>query len=314
MTVGLIDEDWESRRKMTFPNLSLMKLSSWHKAMGDHVDWYHPIMGTYDIVYISRIFSNEYTKPYYKPVDSKKVIRGGSGYAIKVEDGKEVYHPELDPALPPEIDHAYPDYGLYGITDTAYGFLTKGCPRRCPFCHVKGIQGTQTYDFAPLSEFWHDQPNIKLLDPNLTASVHWDAHLKQLANSKAWVDFTQGLDARMLDKDRISGLNRIKFKRIHFAWDNPRDDLEGRFKLISEHLRGCRKETVSCYVLTNYDSSFEEDLYRVQTLRTLRIQPYVMIYRKPTAPKELKQLQRWCSPFIFWSVPTFEEYKKGEHA
>lgn len=62
---------------MTFPNLSLMKLSSWHKAIDDHVDWYHPIMGTYDIVYISRIFSNEYTNPYYKPVDSKKVIRGG---------------------------------------------------------------------------------------------------------------------------------------------------------------------------------------------------------------------------------------------
>lgn len=309
MTVGLIDEDWHSRKKMTFPNLSLMKISAWHKQQGDIVDWYHPVMGTYDRVYLSRVFSEEYTRPYTMPIDAKEIIRGGSGYAIKVEDGQEVYHRELDPPLPPEIDHMYPDYALYGITDTAYGFLTKGCPRQCPFCHVKGMQGVAVLDWADLSEFWDGQKEIKLLDPNLTASRNWSKYISQLADSKAWVDFTQGLDARMLTKDRILELNRVKFKRIHFAWDNPKDDLEDHFRLISEHLRGFRKERVSCYVLTNYNSTFEEDLHRVQVLRSLRIQPYPMIYRKHTAPKEVRQLQRWCNPFIFWKVPNFEGYK-----
>ena len=175
-------------------------------------------------------------------------------------DGKEVYSPEKDPPLPPEIDHIYPAYDLYGITDTAYGFLTKGCPRRCPFCHVAGIQGTRVYDFALLNEFWRGQPKIKLLDPNLTASMNFERHVEQLARSKAWVDFTQGLDARMLTESRIKALNDVKFKRIHFAWDNPRDDLEPKFELISRYLKRCNKNYVSCYVLTNYDSTFEQDL------------------------------------------------------
>lgn len=77
MTIGLIDEDWESRKKMTFPNLSLMKISAWHKARGDTVEWYCEPMGTYDKVYMSRIFSDEYTKPYSGFVDAAEIVRGG---------------------------------------------------------------------------------------------------------------------------------------------------------------------------------------------------------------------------------------------
>ena len=309
-TIGLIDEDWVSRGKMTFPNLSLMKLAAWHRSKGDLVNWYDPVFGTYDRVYCSRIFSEEYTKPYPFPIDAYEIIRGGSGCAIRVVEGQEIYDPEKDKPLPPDIDHAYPAYWLYNITDTAYGFLTKGCPRHCPFCHVAGMQGTNTYDFAPLSEFWSGQKEIKLLDPNLTASQSYYRHLEDLANSGAWVDFTQGLDARMLDKARIEALNRVKFKRIHFAWDNPKDDLKGKFELISKHLKRFSRRTVSCYVLTNYNSSFEEDLYRVETLRSLGIQPYVMIYRKNTAPHEVRKLQRYCNPIIFWKINSFKEYNK----
>lgn len=89
-----------------------------------------------------------------------------------------------------------PDYSLYGITDTAYGFLTKGCPRGCDFCHVKDMQGRATRTVARLSEFWNGQKNIKLLDPNLTASPEWRMHFQDLKDSKAYIDFTQGLDAR----------------------------------------------------------------------------------------------------------------------
>lgn len=192
--------------------------------------------------------------------------------------------------------------------------MTKGCPRQCPFCHVKGIQGTKVYDFADLSEFWSGQKEIKLLDPNLTASPNYEKHMQQLADSKAWIDFTQGLDVRMMDKVHIDMLNAVKFKRIHFAWDNPKDDLKNKFRLVSEHLKGFSRVKVSCYVLTNYKSTFDQDLYRVQTLRDFGVQPYVMIYRKNTAPDNLKKLQRWCSPFIFWKCKSWEEYKysKGE--
>ena len=306
--IGLIDEDWISRKKMTFPNLSLMKLSAWHKARGDRVEWYEDLLGGYDRVYMSRVFSEEYTTPYTDEVDAREIVRGGSGYAISVQDGKEVYNPDLDPPLPYEIDHAFPDYGLYGIEDEAYGFLTKGCPRHCHFCHVGNMQGLRVRTVATLDEFWNGQKFIKLLDPNLTASPDYFRHMEDLANSKAKVDFTQGLDARMLTEAKIEALNRVKYERIHFAWDNPTDDLEGRFRLISQRLKRFSRVRVSCYVLTNFNSTWEQDLYRVMTLRSLNIQPYVMIYRKSTAPKRLRQLQRWCSPFIFWKVDNFEDY------
>ena len=309
--IGLIDEDWESRGKMTFPNLSLMKLAAWHRQQGDTVGWYSEIMGTFDRVYCSRVFSEEYTRPYSLPINAHEVVRGGSGYAITVTDGQEHYDKTKDPPLPPEIDHMYPVYDLYGIEDTAYGFLTKGCPRGCPFCHVAGIQGTRVTEFAPLSEFWHGQKEIKLLDPNLTASLKYEEHMADLARSGAWVDFTQGLDARMLNEARIEALNGVKFRRIHFAWDNPKDPLEAKFRLISKHLKRFAKERVSCYVLTNYNSTFEEDLYRVETLKSLRIQPYVMIYRKHTAPENVRRLQRYANnAFITWKIKSFEEYKR----
>lgn len=308
MSIALIDADWVARGKMTFPNVPLMKLSAWYKAQGHHVEWYDASKH-YDLCYIAKVFGDEYTPDISDPINAEVVVRGGSGYAIRIVDGKEVYDHDADHSLPPGIDHIYPDYDLYGITDTAYGFLTKGCPRNCPFCHVGRMQGCRVYTFAHLNEFWHGQKNIKLLDPNLTASRDYFEHMTELAESKASIDFTQGLDARVMTVEKIRALNDVKWKRIHFAWDRPKDNLEPIFERIAEHLNRCNKNYVSAYVLTNFDSTFEQDLYRVTTLRRLNIQPYVMIYRKQTAPRELKMLQRWCSPFIFWKCDSFEDYK-----
>lgn len=312
MIVGLIDADLVHRGKCTFPNLALMKLSAWHKARGDIVEWYEPCMGMYDRVYIAKVFSEEYTPDITEPIFAYDVQRGGSGYAITVgTDGKEHYDKAKDPPLPEKIDHVMPDYSLYeehGIRDIAYGFLTRGCPRGCDFCHVQYMQGRRTYTVARLSEFWSGQKEIKLLDPNLTASRDWKMHMDDLAESHAYVDFTQGLDARLLTREKIRDLNRIRWKRIHFAWDRPEEDLREAFRLVKEELHGCRHGQVSAYVLTNFGSTHEQDLMRIQFLRECDIQPYVMIYRKDTAPKKTRRLQRWCSPFIFWKVPTFDEY------
>lgn len=310
MIIGLLDVDAWSRKKVTFPNLSLMKICAWHKAQGDLVEWYEPLMGDYDKVYVSKVFSDEYTKPYTDPIYSKEVIKGGSGFAFSLKDGKETYDPAKDKPLPNEIDHIMPDYSLYGITDTAYGFLTKGCPRGCSFCHVEKMQGRRTITVARLSEFWGGwQKNIVLLDPNLTASLDWEMHMNDLIESKAWVDFSQGLDVRLLTEEKIKWLNQVKWKRIHFAWDNPDDDLRPSFERLKKNLKGCRRNRVSAYVLTNFNSTFEQDLYRIQSLREFDIQPYVMIYRKHTAPKKVRQLQRWCSPFCFWKCETFDDYR-----
>ncbi len=311
MKIGLIDVDAESRGKVTFPNLALMKISAFHKAQGDHVEWYKPLVsGHMDVVYMSKVFGDEYTKDYPFPIDADRVIKGGSGYAIKVVDGVEVYTKELDDPLDPFIDHMMPDYSLYDIVNTAYGFLTKGCPRGCKFCHVGKMQGRRVWHNSQLGEWWDGQKNIVLLDPNITASPCFKSYMSMLEHSGAWVDFSQGLDLRLMNEEKIQVLNKVKWKRIHFAWDNPEDDMLPKLKMVMDRLNRANRRTITVYILTNFNSTHEQDLMRVMAVREAGAQPEVRIYRKPTAPKITRQLARWVnSPRIFWTVPTFEEYK-----
>lgn len=312
--IGLIDVDAESRGKVTFPNLALMKISAWHKLQGDTVEWYSPLISPHmDVVYMSKVFGDEYTRDYAYPIDADVVIKGGSGYAIRVEDGKEVYDITMDNPLPEEIEHTRPDYTIYGIGDTAYGFLTKGCPRGCPFCHVAKMQGRKTVHHSDLNEWWSGQKNIVLLDPNLTASREWGKYIDMLAESGAWIDFSQGLDLRLMDDRKIDDLNRIKWKSIHFAWDNPEADLTERLSAVMQKLHKANRRNVTVYVLTNYNSTHEQDIRRVMAIRQCGAQPYVMVYRKHTAPKVTRWLQRWVNaPSIFWSVDSFDDYKKSK--
>lgn len=162
---------------------------------------------------------------------------------------------------------------------------------------------------ADLSEFWRGEKEIKLLDANLLACPDWERLLGQLAASGATVDFTQGLDIRLATPEKVEALNCVKTKMLHFAWDNPEDDLAPYFKRFVEctSVKDNRKRRV--YVLTNYGSTKEQDLYRIYTLRDLGFDPYVMIYEKPTAPQETRKLQRWVNnKRIFWSVRDFEAY------
>lgn len=296
MRIGLIDVDGHN-----FPNLALMKISAWHKKQGDDVEWCFPL-SHYDIVYQSKVFDDTYSPDIDWIPQADKVIKGGTGYG-------------LDNTLPSEIEHIYPDYSIYPklTKDTAFGFLTRGCPRGCKFCIVAGKEGRKSIKVADLEEFWRGQKHIELLDPNILASKEHPDLLQQLADSKAWVNFNQGLDIRLTNEANIALINKIKVKQIHFAWDNPKDDLKPffeRYKELAKHKPSLRYAMVYC--LTNFGSTMDENLYRIYTLRDLGYDPYVMIYDKPNAPKEIKDLQRWVNnKFIFRSCERFEDYKKG---
>ena len=193
MRIGLIDVDSHN-----FPNIPLMKISAWHKDKGDLVEWYDPLAGEYDIVYMSKVFS--FSEDYLYPINAKEIIKGGSGYCIEVVDDKEVYKKGNDKNLPYEIEHMYPDYSLYPTLteNTAYGRLTLGCPRRCSFCHTGVKDGIKSHKVADLSEFWNGQKNIVLLDQNILACRDWKELLQQLIDSKAYVEFNGGLDIRIM--------------------------------------------------------------------------------------------------------------------
>ena len=141
--------------------------------------------------------------------------------------------------------------------------------RLCGFCIVSGKEGRVSHQVADLSEFWSGQREIKLLDANLLACKDHERLLMQLAESRAWVDFSQGLDIRLTTPDNIALLNKVRTKAVHFAWDNPDIDLTPYFLRFVEltAIKSDRKRRV--YVLTNYGSTHEQDLYRVNTLRAI---------------------------------------------
>ena len=291
MKIGLYDADSHN-----WPNLCLMKLSAHHKNWGDDVEMWTP-EGSYDLVYKSRVFTDTYSKDTQVIPNAAHVICGGTGYGP-------------GPSLPDAVEHTRPDYSLYPqFQGTAYGFLTRGCPRNCGFCIVSGKEGRRSRQVADLSEFWDGQREIKLLDPNLLACPDHEQIILQLADSRAWVDFTQGLDIRLITPDNAALLNRVRTKMIHFAWDDPNVDLISYFRRFLELTNIHDFRRLRVYVLVNFGSTHEQDLYRVDTLRAMGFDPYVMIYDRPSAPLITRQLQRWVNnKRVFRTVPTFADY------
>lgn len=301
MRISLIDVDGHN-----FPSLPLMKLSAWHKKKGDVVEWYDPLTAWIDPpdkVYMSKVFT--FTPDYPHPVCASEVVKGGTGY----------HYPDGGDPLTPEIEHIYPDYSLYPelCKDTAYGFLTRGCPRGCDFCIVGKKEGRCSVKVADLSEFWNTQKNIVLLDPNMFACRDWKELSQQLINSGAWVDFSQGCDIRIMTSEKAEYIRQMKIKQIHFAWDRyeDRDKIVPQFELFKQ-LTGWDSRKMTVYVLCGFDSTIDQDLERIYMLRNLGYSPYVMIYDKHKLKPndDLKRMQRWVnSRFAFAAVKRFEDYK-----
>lgn len=166
---------------------------------------------------------------------------------------------------------------------------------------------------ANLDEFWDGQKNLKLLDPNITACPDWRELFEQLIDSKARIDFTQGVDIRTMTSEKAEMIRQMRIKTIHFAWDRYEDG-----RIVKERLKefkdttGWHRSKIIVYLLTNFDTTIEQDLERIYAVRDLGCSPDVRIYNKQSLQNGhiLRRMQRWVNaPRIFYSVRTFEEYK-----
>ena len=287
MRVALYDIDSK------IPNLALMKLSAYHKAKGNHVEWYSPLLpNEYDIIYASKIFT--YSDGGY--LNSEKMLIGGSGY-------------DLHSYLSQEIEHIYPDYALYGI-DYAMGFITRGCIRKCPFCIVPEKEG-KIYFNAPLEEFCHDQENVMLLDNNFLAYSKHMKVLEKLVTSGKRIDFNQGLDIRLINEENAALLSQLKRwdgYRLRFSIDHP--DL---LPIVDKQLdllnaAGINNSQLQFYVLIGYNTTQKEDLARVHFLYSRGCAIFVMPYN-PFC-KYNKSFARWVNRY-FYKYITYPTYLEG---
>lgn len=205
MKIGLIDVDGHN-----FPNLALMKLSSYHKAKRDMVEWYS-IFGNYDIVYVSKVFTH--TPDYGQVIpNAKEIIKGGTGY--------NPYN-----KLPADAELVVPDYSIYPYIDkkTAYGFLTRGCIRKCPWCIVPKKEGKIT-PYQDVDEIAVDgRSHLILMDNNILAAGEYGLEqLRKIAKNGYRIDFNQAMDARLVTDEIAELLARIKWLNyIRFGCDTP---------------------------------------------------------------------------------------------
>ena len=309
MRIGLIDVDGHH-----FPNLALMRISAYHKARGDDVEWWWSDLVHYDMVYMSKIFSDAYTPDVPEPLNADVVIKGGTGYCISLDaDGREHFDQGKNTLLPNEVEHMFPDYSIYPKYDFAVAMTSRGCPRQCSFCHVASKEGCKSVRVASVSDFWRGgQKLIEVCDPNITACKDKRELFKEYRETGATINFNQGLDIRLLNDDDIWDINHMRIKDLHFAWDRPNENLRQKFEYFAKHFR--RKSNIGMvYVLTNYDSTMEQNLERIYCLRDMGYDPYVMVFNKPSAPHEILQLQRWCNmKSVFKTVKRFEDYQRTD--
>jgi hypothetical protein len=284
MKIGLIDVDSK------IPNLALMKISAYHKAQGDAVKLHDPLLDKPDKVYASKIF--DFT-PDYQYWPDCEIVKGGSGY-------------DLTTNLWPDAETIYPDYSLYNC-DYAIGFTTRGCIRRCPFCIVPEKEG-QIRAVGDIYDFWHGQKQLMLLDNNLTAlPEHMEKICKQLIKEKIQTDFSQGLDIRLITDDMAKLLAKVRlWKQIHFAFDDVKLEKPVRegIAILTKHMPASR---LMFYVLIGFNSTPEEDLYRVEMLRGLGVDPFVMPYDK-SDPYQ-KRFARWCNHKAIFKTVKWSDYK-----
>jgi len=282
MRIGLINVDSK------ISNLALMKLSSWHKSKGDAVEFFNALQ-KYDRVYASKIF--DFTSDF-KYLPNCEIVNGGSGY-------------DLQTKLPDEIEHTYPDYSLYGC-DYAMGFVTRGCIRNCPFCIVPKKEG-KIYEAADLNEFLKGQDRLMLLDNNLTAAPKvFEKTVIKLIELHIRVDFSQGLDARLIDDSKARLLSKVRlWKQIHLAWDNMKDEKEV-MRGLEILLKYNSPTRLMIYVLIGFDSSPEEDLYRIERLREMQLDPFVMPFNRRDPYQ--RDFARWVNHKAIFKSVSWNEY------
>lgn len=249
--IGIHDNEQDTLRRKTFPNYALMKISAFHKKIGDTVEWWKPF-GKYDKVYSSKIFDFTPENPYLPP----DTIKGGTGYNIHT-------------TLPPEIETIYPDYSIYPDCDYAIGYITRGCPNNCRWCIVPQKEG----NIKPYRKWQElvrpDSKKLVLMDNNILASEYGIEQLRELSTTDYQIDLNQGMDSRLVTDEIAYILSKIKWVRfIRFSCDTSSqiEPVLKTAKLLQKY--GVKPYRLFIYLLVTKD--INNAAHRVEQLKQLK--------------------------------------------
>ncbi len=298
--VLLIDADGSD-----YPNLALMQLSTYFKKQGNEVSFgasdHNP-----DEVYISCVFTKNREKAILASTwyPDAEIFFGGTGF-------------NLTSKIPLEARHLKPDYSLYPDVDYSLGFTSRGCIRNCPFCVVPKKEGW-ICEHSPIEEFLEPRFNkIQILDNNFLASPNYVTKLEELIDLRKKTSFSQGLDIRLVTPENAELLSQVwyydqtfRYRRLYFAWDFPEIEppvLKGIKTLLDA---GIKPRHLMFYVLIGYNTTYEQDKHRVQTLIDLGVMPYVMPYNDMRGTYH-HHLRRWVNRRFYMVVPWIK-YDKGD--
>ena len=251
MYIGLHDAERDYLKHKSFPNYALMKVSAWHKAQGDTVEWWNPLY-RYDRVYSSKVFDFTPVDPYL-PEDA---IRGGTGYRDL----------PIDNTLPPEVDDMFPDYSIYPECDYAIGYITRGCPNNCRWCVVPKKEGNIRPYRGWKDLVRQDTDKLVLMDNNILACEYGVKQLGSLIGSGYRVDLNQGMDARLVTDqvaDILSQLSWIRFIRFSCDQRTQIEPVRHAIELLLD--RGMRPYRIFVYLLVTPD--LDDASERVEALK-----------------------------------------------
>lgn len=290
MRIGIVDVDGHN-----FPNYALMKISAWHKAQGDSVEWADPMFGNYDRVYMSKVFT--FTDDCHD-IYNCEVIKGGTGY-------------DIESRLSNDIDAMPPDYSIYGIEGVSYGFLTRGCPNKCAWCIVPKKEG-KVSAYRDIDDIANGNTTIILMDNNILASEYGLKQLTKIAQRGYKVDFNQGLDARLITDEVAKVLAKVKWIRyIRLACDTSSQIkyIEQAQNLLAKY--GYKKE-IFCYCLIK---DLDESYNRISYFREKKwFVPHCQPYRDFNATNQIipqwqKDMARWCNRKWLYNSCDFQDYE-----
>jgi len=291
MRVLLLDVDSK------LPNLALAKIAMWHRAQDDEVTRDTMHFYSADRIYGSCLLSRNrparslrrYRNPDQLSVEDYNSLRrditwGGTGYDPKVK-------------LPPEVERLKARIN--------YGFTTRGCIRRCPWCLVPESEGKIRYE-GDIYDLWDGRSDsVTLLDNNILAlNGHWQSIFAQLERENLKVDFNQGLDIRLIDGRTVAALKRLRMRRLRLAFDEP--ELEHIIRAKVPLLQTVKRD-LFFYVLVGFNTTVDEDIHRLNVLRDLGCRAYVMRHDNTPRERVYMRMAQWAN-----QVWTFRKYTFGE--